>query len=280
MWPLAIPLIGAAMSGLGIASGMHQNKKNREFQIEQNQADRQYQWDMYYQQRRDSLEDFDATNRYNSPEEQMNRLRQAGLNPNLVYGKGADNTAAAVRSSQAGSGSQIAPKIDNSYVNNSLAQFQNFQHLVAQTDNVHQQTALSIKEGLLKDAQTAGTLQSTARSRFDLEQAERLKDIVVEQAIANAYKTGVETQIALDREEREKLIRADNHLIALEQILTARLQRAKTQAEIDQIREMIKNIKHDENLKNYLQQIRDAGGDIWNGLQEWFKQGTSTPKGF
>lgn len=45
-------------------------------------------------------EDFDKTNAYNHPLQQMQRLREAGLNPNLVYGNGAQNTATMVRGTQ------------------------------------------------------------------------------------------------------------------------------------------------------------------------------------
>jgi len=58
-----------------------------------------------YQNRQRALSDQKALNLYNSPAQQMQRFREAGLNPNLIYKQ--TNEGAAVRSTDA-----IAPKID------------------------------------------------------------------------------------------------------------------------------------------------------------------------
>lgn len=70
---------GAYMSGQNVDASYHATKKLN-----------QQQW------QRD-LEMWDWTNEYNSPRRQMQRLKEAGLNPNLVYGSGgvgSGNTAA------------------------------------------------------------------------------------------------------------------------------------------------------------------------------------------
>lgn len=71
----ALPIVGSVISGISTAIT---NKKNRSWQ------EKMYKW-----QRRDALEDWNQQNAYNSPEQQMQRLKEAGLNPNLVYGQGA-----------------------------------------------------------------------------------------------------------------------------------------------------------------------------------------------
>jgi hypothetical protein len=58
-----------------------------------------------YQNRQRALADQKALNLYNSPKQQMQRFREAGLNPNLIYKQ--TNEGAAVRSTDA-----IAPKLD------------------------------------------------------------------------------------------------------------------------------------------------------------------------
>lgn len=63
--------IGAASSLAGAISTGRQNKKSRQFQEKM----------------------FDKTNKYNAPISQMERLQQAGLNPNLVYGGSSGQTA-------------------------------------------------------------------------------------------------------------------------------------------------------------------------------------------
>lgn len=51
---------------------------------------------IYLQERQDSLDDFNRANEYNSPRQQMIRLREAGLNPNLVYASGANMPSAKI----------------------------------------------------------------------------------------------------------------------------------------------------------------------------------------
>lgn len=85
--PIVGPLVGA---GINAISGAVQNKKQRKWNEK-----------MYARQRQDALADWAMQNAYNSPAEQMKRLKEAGLNPNLVYGHGADATSnQAVRSSE------------------------------------------------------------------------------------------------------------------------------------------------------------------------------------
>jgi hypothetical protein len=57
------------------------------------------------QNRRNALKDQKALNAYNTPAQQMQRFKEAGLNPNLIYKQ--TNEGAAVRSTDA-----IAPKLE------------------------------------------------------------------------------------------------------------------------------------------------------------------------
>lgn len=229
-------LIPSLVSAIGIGAGGNANRKNRKFQNEQNEKDRQYGWDMYWRQREDSLGDWNMQNQYDSPYEQMKRFKEAGLNPNLIYGQ--QTHSPAVRSAQPGTGNQPAQKVDNSYISESLGQFFNIQQQKAQTDNIHQQTMLSLKQGTLTDANIQKVLAETATNQFDLEKAREMRQTVIEQAQANLNKTNVETsaietsmQISLDHNEREKLSNAVNVKKTLEEIIELKLQHSKTQVE-------------------------------------------------
>lgn len=48
---------------------------------------------MYDIQKKDNIDFWNMNNSYNSPQAQMARLQEAGLNPNLVYGNGATATS-------------------------------------------------------------------------------------------------------------------------------------------------------------------------------------------
>lgn len=81
----------------------------------QNRKAREFAQGMYDQQRRDSLADWNMQNQYNSPEAQMERYKDAGLNPNLIYGQ--QTTTPAVRSSSPGSWKPENPNIGTGFAN-------------------------------------------------------------------------------------------------------------------------------------------------------------------
>lgn len=89
--PLTASLIGGAM---GVGSNLFQNHQNQQWATqqqdwnEQMQANQQ-QWD---------LDMWNRMNKYNSPQEQMARFAEAGLNPHLIYGKGNPGNATPLRS--------------------------------------------------------------------------------------------------------------------------------------------------------------------------------------
>ena len=74
------PISAAIGIGGSIASTLFQskqNKKNIKFQQEENEKARAFSREMW-----------DKNNKYNSPEEQMARLKQANINPHLAYQNG------------------------------------------------------------------------------------------------------------------------------------------------------------------------------------------------
>lgn len=168
--------IGATGGFLGQAMANRRRKK----ELESMQA---YNTTMYERQRADATDDWMRQNAYNSPHQQMQRLREAGLNPHLIYGKGADNTAQAMRASSSSNPSS-PPDIKSGLTaamegaQSAVALASGARMNKAQIDNLYAQRAAT-------DAMTAATLQKTARDKFDLEQASRAKDIVFEQLVRN-----------------------------------------------------------------------------------------------
>ena len=84
-WLSSIPIIGSVVDGItGIFNSSQQakySKRNTDRQIQAN-------WDLANLKYQKDLEQWYRENAYNAPDEQMRRLRNAGLNPNLVYGTG------------------------------------------------------------------------------------------------------------------------------------------------------------------------------------------------
>lgn len=69
--------IVAAAGGTQAAATGKQNKKSRQFSRE-----------TYAKTKADNIQFWNMQNEYNSPQKQMERLKAAGLNPNMVYDKG------------------------------------------------------------------------------------------------------------------------------------------------------------------------------------------------
>lgn len=74
-------IIGALSSLANAGINAYQNYKNREFQSEQAQINRDFQLEMYQRQLDDSIDWRTHQEEYNSPKAQMQRYRDAGINP-------------------------------------------------------------------------------------------------------------------------------------------------------------------------------------------------------
>lgn len=119
-------------------------------------------------------------NMYNSPVEQMSRLKAAGLNPNLVYGSGSSITpSAAVNTS-----SQPAPRVPqlgqaaSLYFDTRIKREQS-QNMEAMRNKMNAETAaIGVK--------MAGNLVANARNRFEFGKAIDTRDAYVRSANATA----------------------------------------------------------------------------------------------
>ena len=172
----AIPIAAAAAGGLS-------NAFNAVSTAFQNRKQRKWNEKMYDRQRADALADFNMQNEYNSPAAQMARLKAAGLNPNLVYKNGADNTGGPVRSSSVEGWKPQAPQIDSSFVAPALSSIYDIQLKQAQTDNVKAATTVAAMDAALKAAQTASTAADTDKKRFDLGVSKDLRVVSLETAV-------------------------------------------------------------------------------------------------
>lgn len=129
----AMKYLGFVSGGLNTAAGLatslisqsqqrKENEKNRQFNAQQAQLNRDFQSQM-----------FDRSNAWNSPAAQVNRLRSAGLNPALMYqGSTFGQPAVSPSGSQASSGSSGLPGIQAPNYEGALMQ--------AQIDNINADT--------------------------------------------------------------------------------------------------------------------------------------------
>lgn len=293
MDPITLSLIGGTIAGaLGLWSSHRQSKKNRELQEKQNQQDRAFQMQMYDKLRKDNLADFHLANQYNHPLQQMNRLRQAGLNPNLVYGKGAETTAAQIKGSSFTPQKQEAPQstFDPSLfgsLQSALSMPYELKLKQAQTDNLHQTSEnLKVDEGY-KRALTLRTLTEDARGKFDLQLVNDLRSNTIESSLLDTEIKKANLQFTLNQDERSffdlELRKAKNTAEIKkigEDILTSRLHRlherlkmeqtrqstAKTSleqlkilAEIDVVKQNLELLKQTENIRDLEEYYAEIG---------------------
>lgn len=173
--PIPALAAGALISGASsLASSLITNEGNRK---SQKRADKY------------NLAQWNRQNAYNDPSAQMERLRKAGLNPNLIYGS---STAGATGQASPAPLSKAAPyKIDNP-----LGQIQTVANLQARgeaTNNLKTQNTVQAQQAINLAAQTAKTGIETDRGKVGLALDKRLLNTSAEAAEMNLRKLESET---------------------------------------------------------------------------------------
>lgn len=251
---------------------------NMWFQSAQNKRNRQFTREMYWRQREDALSDWHMQNAYNAPLAQMERLKAAGLNPNLVYGNGAEAMSGGMpRASSSSGGQGEAPRVN---LQNAAMSYYDTQLKQVAMDQTQQNMELMklkmITEGERAKNVAADTMKKIQDTRTGSEAlAWAMSQRPVMAAITHAQldKLSANIQFTLDENERKTAMNAANLRIAAEQILNMRLSRAKTRAEIDHIKQQIQNLKTSQGLQDLEQQWMKEGktkGDwyFWRFLND------------
>lgn len=240
----AVIAAGAQLAGTG-ATAYAQGRMNRKT--------RKWNEKMHDILRQESLSDWAMQNEYNSPTAQMQRFRDAGLNPNLIYGQ--TNEGATVRSAEAPAWNPRSPQfnIDAQPV---LSAYYDIQLKEASLDNLRAQNTVLVQEAALKAANTANTTQQTSKSEFDLAMSTELRSTSLETAKANLRKIETDIDVILSANERAKVQQESNLKEAVQRVLTMRLQGIKTtedtlttRAERAKIQHAIESLQKDNELK-------------------------------
>lgn len=201
-------------------------------------------------------------NEYNSPVAQMQRLQEAGLNPNLVYGSGsvAGNQSGSVPQMQA---AHVSPVTNGNFMADALSKALFTQ---AQLESVQEQTELSRTQQSVQQqqvlesaARTAEAYMRTARSEFDLGLAKDLRDYTLEAQKANVEHTWAE-------------VARSNYSAMMQQaeLQLMPLRERMSEAQINQIKAAINEVSIRASRENWdLTQLKNgklAGNDIWSQL--------------
>ncbi len=228
-------------SGVQAVSTGKMNKKSIKFNKEQNALNRQHAWDMFH-----------AANQYNSPQQAMQRLKLAGLNPWLVYSDMNKVGAASPQGFQSHSAPQLHKqdygKAVTEAVSAMMAQ-KNLQLMDAQKNKTDAETRNI-------DANTDRTVTLLPFEKGNI------------QANTNSLIQGIEKskkEIDLMATSQDKMMAELNYIVentnmTRQQILNLKVQFNETLAKINQLISQTKlndAIREAQNLSNWI--LRNTG---------------------
>lgn len=242
---------GASLIGTGanVASTGRQNKKSRQFTRE-----------MYERQQADQLKFWETQNAYNTPEQQMERYRQAGLNPNLIYGQGNSGNASPIPTPDIQKPEFRVPDFGGiAQAGNSIANYLDYEIKQAQVDNLRADNTVKLEEALLKNSTRKQVEQNTQRSVFDLDFDTELRDTSAEFRRETLRQIKQNMDLNLNADERAAAQNASSLKESAERILNLRLSRAKTREEIQAIKAAITDTQLSSKLKQFEIELNNLG---------------------
>lgn len=190
---------------------------------------------------------WERNNAYNHPLMQMQRLKDAGLNPHLVYGNGVQGATGSSSSPQKTSDLELTHDFFNQ-----LQQYVGAQKTQVETDNAKVAREVMIADIALKGSQQAKNDIDTARSTFDLSQAERLKDISVqaaEQNLRNAVAQEGQTLATTDKLIADTALSKANTNVSNQTV-------RESQQRIKESQQRIRNMVTERDLKGVETEIK------------------------
>jgi hypothetical protein len=273
---------GAALAGTAgntVAQGK-MNRKTRKWAEKEREINRQY-----------ALQDYATMNEYNSPRAQMARFKEAGLNPNLIYGQ--QNEGATVRSTDQAKWNPESPNFDlGSAASAGLSAYNDTRMRDAQIDLIAKQGAVQVQEAMLKAASTAQTAAQTAKTTFETQQAQSLSKISLQAAEAGVQKLLTDTaatvqQMDINKQKnlREAITQEQSLREGLLRMARLDVENAKTAQEIKNAKQTLKNLETDNELKKADLKLKEKGVQptdnilLRTGIQFYEKNKTKIEKG-
>lgn len=252
-----MPVPALAIAGISAGANLLGQGLNAYSQTRTNQQQLNFSREMYARQRADSLADYHMQNEYNHPSSQMQRLRDAKLNPNLVYGNGTQTQATSIRSANAPAYNPQAPRFDpGSAAAQGISTYQDLQLREAQTDLLREQITTQIENRKLTAINTAIGVAKEAATWTDVHQKEfklgqdratRLEsqDIIREslkKLKADIYQTSANTTYTQNQDRRAESMNTATLAQIQSNIASQGLQNAKTKAETRQVEITMANL--------------------------------------
>lgn len=246
----------AAAAGQVLGQGLNAWSTGR-----QNRKSREWSEKMYGRQRDDSIEFWNMQNEYNSPHNQMARLREAGLNPNLMYGQGNTGNAPSMPSQAETPRPEFNPAMIGSGLME-LSQIYDFELKQAQTNNLQAMEELNIQKAFFENVKTLHEYDKKHITGSQRMWSDTMAELSVDHMRASLHKIKADTQYTLDQNERAQAMLEPNMQNIIESILTKRMGREVSSA-------VIKNLGFDSKIKEA--QARIANFGITPGSPQWLQ---------
>jgi hypothetical protein len=197
-------------------------------------------------------------NEYNSPQKQMERLKAAGLNPNMVYQSGgATQAAGSIQTPDVQGGQFRAP--DFSQISNPVQGYFDTKIKQAQYDNLLAANTTMQQEAILKAAQALGETSRTKGQGIANDLAATNFQYSVEGAQLANQATRANIQFTLDSNTRAQLMNGKQLQLIGEDILLRAQQRANTIQERANARQLLENLRKEGTLKDFDINLRRMG---------------------
>lgn len=233
---------------------------------QQNRKSRQFSRETYAKTKADNIQFWNMQNEYNSPQAQMQRLKAAGLNPNMVYDKGGAVQPAGNISTPDVQGGQFRTPDFGSIGTGLVQGYFDTKIKQAQYDNLKATNTKISQENALLAAQTLATASQTKGYNINNQLAETNFQTSVDAATADLEQKRANTQFTLSENERKAAMQAPNLAIAAETVLKMKADTASSQAQREQILQTIKNLKQDYRLKEFEEDLASQGIFKWDPL--------------
>lgn len=246
---------GASIGGsiIGASATQKANHDARNFALMQGDIEYERELAKWRMQNQRSDELWNRQNLYDSPLAQMERLRAAGLNPNLIYGQMEKGTPADPASiGGGGRPGNWRPEVPNFDLSGGIMAYLNAQQQEAQTDNLKAQQAVLIEQAGKLAVEKAMVVASTAKTNQEREQASQLFPINLDHAKESLRRTGIEADQALHQDQRAQQLQPGQLAKISEEI-------AKIRQETESSTEAAKLMRLEQALKQYDLSLRGMG---------------------
>lgn len=260
-------LIGAVQSAVPTNKDLF----NVGSQLGMNYLSQQFSKKMYGRQYDDAIKFWNMQNEYNNPANQMQRFREAGLNPNLIYGRGDSGNAGPLPSPPSASTPEFkAPRMDSGqfdFMANALGQA-DLKIKGAQYDNLKAQNADIVQQGILRGIMAK-------RAGFDLDFETSMLTTSADMRREQLRKLRTETDLMINRDAREAAQNATSIQEAGERMLTMQSERTmipyrkgQMAADTERLNESVRQMLKDGTLKDLDIELRklgiNPGSPLWS----------------